>query len=269
MTRTLSNLPNIHPLASVHTRAEIASDVEIGAFCVIDQGVVIGDGTRLESHVVVKQGVRLGRNNHVAEGAVLGGDPQDRKYGGEPTYVEVGDNNVIREYVTIHRATGEGKTTRVGNNCYIMAYCHFGHNVTVGDNVTIANSCGISGHVTVEELVTIGGFVGIHQFARIGRVAMVGGFTKITRDVPPFMLVDGIDERVHDINAVGLRRMGVTPESRLALHKACKLLYKSQLNLSSAMETVRREVIVTPEVEFLLAFEERRFKGRNGRGDQR
>lgn len=269
MIRTVSKLSNIHPLASVHPRAELAEDVVIGPFCVVEEGAVLGEGTRLESHVTVKGNVRLGRNNKVAEGAVLGGDPQDRKYAGEPTYLEIGNDNVIREYVTIHRATGEGKATRVGNDCFIMAYCHLGHNVTLGNQVTIANSCGLSGHVTVEDLVTIGGMVGVHQFARIGKIAMIGGFTKITRDVPPFMLVDGIDERVHDINAVGLRRMGITPESRLALHKACKLLYKSQLNLSTAMETVRREVIVSPEVEFLLEFEERRFRGKNGRGDQR
>lgn len=269
MIRTANQLPNIHPLASVAPGAELADDVLVGPFCVIEDGACLGPGTKLESHVTVRGGVRLGRGNMVGEGAVLGGDPQDRKYAGEPTYLEVGDNNVIREYVTIHRATGEGKSTRVGDNCYIMAYCHLGHNVTVGSDVTIANSCGLSGHVTVEDRVTIGGMVGVHQFARIGKIAMIGGFTKITRDVPPFMLIDGIDERVHDINAVGLRRMGITPESRLALHKACKLLYKSQLNLTTAMETVRREVIITPEVEFLLAFEERRFRGKNGRGDQR
>jgi UDP-N-acetylglucosamine acyltransferase len=262
-------LPRIHPSAYVHPRAEVADDIVVGPFCVIEENVKIKSGCVLDGHVTIRGGVRIGTGNRIGEGAVLGGDPQDRKYGGEPTFLEVGDNNVIREYVTIHRATGEGKYTRVGNDCYIMAYCHLGHNVTLGNTITMANSVGLSGHVTVEDLVTIGGMTGVHQFARIGKIAMVGGFSKITRDVPPFMLVDGTDERVHDINAVGLRRMGITPESRLALHKACKLLYKSQLNLTTAMETVRREVIVTPEVEYLLAFEERRFRGKNGRGDQR
>lgn len=250
-------------------RAELAGDVLVGPFCIVEAGARIGEGTTLEGQVTVRGGVTVGKNNTIAHGAVLGGDPQDRKYSGEPTFLEIGDNNVIREYVTIHRATGEGKTTRVGNDCFIMAYCHLGHNVCLGNHVTMANTVGLSGHVTVEDLVTIGGMTGVHQFVRIGKIAMVGGFSKITRDVPPFMLADGIDERVHDINAVGLRRIGITPESRLALHKACKLLYKSQLNLTTAMETVRREVIVTPEVEYLLAFEERRFRGKNGRGDQR
>jgi UDP-N-acetylglucosamine acyltransferase len=262
-------LPRIHSTASVHPSAEVADDVVVGPFSIIEDRVHIGHSCELEGHVTVKSGTWIGDNNKIGEGAVLGGDPQDRKYAGEPTFLEIGNDNVIREYVTIHRATGEGKYTRVGNDCFIMAYCHLGHNVILGNTITIANSVGLSGHVTVEDLVTIGGMTGVHQFVRIGKIAMVGGFSKITRDVPPFMLVDGTDERVHDINAVGLRRMGITPESRLALHKACKLLYKSQLNLTTAMETVRREVIVTPEVEYLLAYEERRFRGKNGRGDQR
>jgi len=199
---------------------------------------------------------------------VLGGDPQDRRYAGEPTYVIIGDDNQIREYVTIHRATGEGKATRVGNRCFLMAFVHLGHNVTVHDDVTIANLVGVSGHVTIEEKVNIGGMAGIHQFVRIGRYAMVGGMSRIMRDVPPYMLVEGMDQRVHDINAVGLRRMGVSPESRLALHKACKLLFKSQLALANAIATVRREVKMTPEVEEVIAFMERLYRGKSGRGDQ-
>jgi UDP-N-acetylglucosamine acyltransferase len=262
-------LANIHPLAYVSPQAELAEDVEVGPFCYIEAGVVIGAGCKLESHVTIRGNTRLGKRNYIAAGAVLGGDPQDRKFGGEPTYLEIGDDNVFREYVTIHRATGEGQVTRVGNHNYLMAYTHLGHNVVLHDWITVANSTGISGHVTVEDLVTIGGMVGIHQFARIGKVAMVGGFTKVTRDVPPFMLVEGAKEEVHDINAIGLRRLGVTPERRLALHKACKLLFKSQLGLTNAMETARREVTMTEEVEYLLRFEERRFRGKNGRGDQR
>jgi UDP-N-acetylglucosamine acyltransferase len=262
-------LANVHPLAYVSPQAELADDVEVGPFCYVEAGVAIGALTKLESHVTIRSGTTLGERNYVGAGAVLGGDPQDRKYQGEPTFLEIGDDNVLREYVTVHRASGEGQTTRVGNHCYLMAYTHLGHNVTLHDWITIANSTGVSGHVTIEELVTVGGMVGIHQFVRVGKVAMVGGFTKVTRDVPPFILVEGTDEEVHDINAIGLRRMGVTPERRLALHKACKLLFKSQLGLTNAMETVRREVLLTEEVQYLLAFEERRFRGKNGRGDQR
>jgi len=261
-------LPKIHPLAYVDPDAQLADDVEIGPFCNVEAGVILGPGTRLDSNCTIKGGTTLGENNYVGQGAVLGGDPQDRKYKGEPTFLVVGDHNVFREYVTIHRATGEGQATRVGNHNYLMAYSHLGHNVTVHDWVTIANSAGVSGHVTIEELVTLSGMTGVHQWCRLGRASMIGGMTRVTRDVPPYMLVEGANQEVHDINAIGLRRIGVTPESRLALHKACKLLYKSQFGLTNAMEIVRREVPLTKEVEYLLRFEERRFKGKNGRGDQ-
>lgn len=261
-------MAKIHQLAVVSSDAEIADDVVIGPFCNVEAGAVIGSGCRLDSHVTIKSNTTVGKDNFMAQGVILGGDPQDRKYQGEPTYLKIGDRNVFREYVTIHRATGEGKCTVVGNECFIMAYSHLGHNVVMHDQVTVANSAGISGHVTIEELVTIGGMVGIHQWVRVGRVAMVAGFTKLTRDVPPFIMVGGPDEEIHDINAVGLRRIGVDSKSRLALHKAAKLLFKSQLGLRNAIDIVRREVPMTPEVEALLAFEERRFKGKMGRGDQ-
>jgi UDP-N-acetylglucosamine acyltransferase len=259
---------NIHSLASVHPDARIADDVEIGPFCYIESDVQIGAGCRLDSHVTVKSGTKIGERNQIFQGAIIGGDPQDRKFAGEPTFLRIGDDNVIREYVTIHRATGEGETTIVGNHCYLMAFVHLGHNCVVHDYVTITNSVGVSGHCTIEERVTIGGMTAVHQWVRIGKVAMVGGLTRVVKDVPPFMLAEGVDQAVHDINAVGLRRYGVTSQSRLALHKACKLLFKSQLGLTNALETVRREVAMTPEVEYLLAFEERRFRGKNGRGDQ-
>jgi UDP-N-acetylglucosamine acyltransferase len=260
-------LAKIHPLAYVDPRAELADDVEVGPFCFVEANVVIGAGCRLESHISIRGNTTLGENNVIAHGAVLGGDPQDAKYKGEPTYLRIGDRNIIREYVTIHRATGEENATVIGNDNFIMSYCHLAHNVTVENMVTMANSVQAAGHVTIEERAILGGLTGIHQFTRIGKIAMVGGMSRITRDVPPFMLVEGPDQ-VHDINAIGLRRIGITPDARLALHKACKLLFKSMLGLTNAMDTVRRELPMTAEVEYLLAFEERRFKGKHGRGDQ-
>jgi UDP-N-acetylglucosamine acyltransferase len=242
--------------------------VEIGPFCYVEAGVKIGAGTRLDSHVTIKSGTTLGSDNKVFQGAILGGDPQDRKYKGEPTWLTVGDRNVFREYVTISRATGENLATKVGNDCYIMAYCHIGHNVTMEDSITMANNVGISGHVTIEKMVNFGGMVGVHQFARIGKIAMVGGMSRVTRDVPPFSIISGMEQEVLDINAVGLRRIGVSSKARIALHKAVKLLFRSELGLTKAIETVKREVPMTEEVEYLLAFEERRFRGRMGRGDQ-
>ena len=261
-------MAKVHSLALVEPGAQLAEGVVVGPYCYIESGVVIGPDTKLDSHVVIKSGTTIGANNFIAQGAILGGDPQDRKYKGEPSFLQIGDHNVIREYVTMHRGSKEGAVTRIGNHGYFMAFVHLGHDCVVHDNVTITNSVGISGHCTIEEMVTIGGVAALHQWVRVGKVAMIGGMSRISKDVPPFMIVEGHDPVVHDINAIGLRRYGLTSESRLALHKACKLLFKSQLGLTNAIETVRREVVLTPEVEYLLAFEERRFRGKNGRGDQ-
>ncbi len=261
-------MATIHPSAEVHPKAELASDVAVGPFCFVEEGVIIGEGSRLDSHVTIKRNTVIGRRNLFGQGSVIGGDPQDRRYRGEPTYLRIGDDNVFREYVTIHRATGEGKSTVVGNNCYLMAFSHLGHNVVLHDNVTMANNVGVSGHVTIEEFVNVGGMVGIHQWVRVGKVAMIAGMSGVVRDVAPFMVYEGIREGIVDINAVGLRRYGVSQESRIALHKACKLLFKSQLGLSNALEAVRREVAITDEVRYLIQFLERLYRGKNGRGDQ-
>lgn len=263
-------MTQIHPLAAVDPRAELGEGVVVGPFCYVEGGVRIGDGCVLDSHVTIKKGTTIGERNKIGQGTVLGGDPQYRGYDGAPTFLTIGDGNVIREYVTAHRAVKEGNVTTIGNDCYIMAYCHVAHDCHIEDAVTMANQIALAGHVTIERMAVIGGMVGIHQFTRVGKVAMVGAFMKVTRDVPPFMLVHGVEEEeVKDINAVGLRRMGIGADARLALHKACKLLYKSQLGLTNAMRIVREEVPLTPEVMTLLEFEERRFGGRHGRGDQR
>ena len=260
-------MPEVHPAALVDPTAVLGEGTVVGPFAIVEAGVVLGANCRIQGHATVRAGTTMGDRNVVSHGAVMGGDPQDTKYHGEPTFLRVGDDNTFREYVTVHRATGEGESTVVGNRCYVMAYVHLGHNVTLMDDVVIANNTGISGHVTVESRVNIGGMTGVHQWTRIGKVAMIGGMARITRDVPPFMMVDG-EDNARDINAVGLRRIGITPPGRQALHKACKLLFRSQLGLRNAMEIVRREVEITPEVEYLLSFEERRYNGKNGRGDQ-
>ncbi|MBI5707317.1 MAG: acyl-ACP--UDP-N-acetylglucosamine O-acyltransferase [Armatimonadetes bacterium] len=261
-------MSKIHPLSFVDPKAELAADVSVGPFCHVEAGVVVGEECTLDSHVTIKGNTTIGARNWFGQGAVIGGDPQDRKFRGEPTYLRIGNDNVFREYVTIHRATGEGNETVVENDCYLMAYVHLGHNDHVHNHVTMANSVQCSGHVTVEENATVGGMVGIHQFVRVGKVAMVGGFGKITRDVPPYTLLDSEREQVVDINAVGLRRYGVSQEARLALHKSCRLLFKSELGLSNALAAVRSEVPMTPEVEYMIQFLERLYRGKNGRGDQ-
>ncbi len=240
----------------------------MGPFVHIQSGVVIGADCIIESHATLVSGTTLGERNIVGQGSILGGDPQDRKYHGESTFLNVGSDNIFREFVTIHRGSGEGTATTIHNKCFIMGYCHIGHNCTIEDEVTIANYSGVSGHATLEALANIGGMTGIHQYARIGKVAMVGGMSRIVQDAPPFMITEGNNQTVYDINAIGLRRIGVTPERRMALHRACKLLYKSQLGLSNAIDIVKQEVPITEEVDYLLKFAARRFQGKNGRGDQ-
>lgn len=261
-------MTSIHPSAVIESGAKLGENVVVGPFCFIESGAVIGNECALDSHVTIKKGTTLGQRNQVFQGAILGGNPQDRRFKDDETFLTIGDDNVIREYVTIHRATGAGKSTTVGNRCFLMAHVHLGHNCAVHDDVTITNNVGCAGHVTIESLANLGGMTGVHQWVRIGRAAMVGGMSRITRDVPPFCIVEG-DNKVWDINAIGLRRIGVGSEERLALHKAVKLLFKTQLGLSHAIEAVERDVPMTKEVVELLNFVKRWYEGKNGRGDQR
>jgi UDP-N-acetylglucosamine acyltransferase len=262
-------LTEVHPSAVIHPQAHVEDDVTIGPYCVIEEDTSIGGGTWLGPNVYIGRWTTIGRDNQIWNGAVIGGPPQDRKYHGEPSYLIIGHNNILREFVTVHRGSEPGSETVIGDDNYLMAYCHLGHNCRVGNYVTMANGVGVSGHVTIEDLVNIGGLTGVHQFVRIGKVAMVGGMSRLVRDVPPFMLTEGNPATVRDINAVGLRRIGVTREARMALHKACKLLFRSSMGASHAIETVRREVQPCDEVEYLLQFVAGAKEGRYGRQDQR
>lgn len=255
----------VHPTAIVHPSAELAEDVEIGPYCVIGPGVVIDSGTVLGAHVIVEENTFIGKGNHIGHSAVLGAPPQDRKFKHERTYLRIGDGNLIREYVTIHRASGAEEETRVGNHCFLMAYVHIGHNCRAGDGVVMANSVGISGHCVIEDGANIGGMTGVHQFTRIGRLAMVGGMSRIVRDIPPYLLVEGNPAVVHGVNLVGLKRAGIPEANRTALRTACRLLYFADLNLTQAMARIRAEVPLVPEVEHLLRFLEETRLGRNGR----
>ncbi|CUU36757.1 MAG: acyl-ACP--UDP-N-acetylglucosamine O-acyltransferase [Fimbriimonadales bacterium] len=258
-------MAKIHPTAIVHPKAELAEDVEVGPYCIIGPNVVIDSGTVLGAHVVIEENTFIGKMNSIGHGAVLGAPPQDRKFKHERTYLRIGDNNLIREYVTIHRASGEGEETVVGNNCFLMAYSHIGHNTRVGDGVVMANSVGISGHCIIEDGANLGGMTGVHQYTRIGRLAMVGGMSRITRDVPPYLMVEGNPAEVHGVNLVGLKRAGIPEANRTALRVACRLLYFANLNTSQAIERIRAEVPLVPEVEHLLRFVEEIRQGRNGR----
>ncbi|MHB0912503.1 MAG: acyl-ACP--UDP-N-acetylglucosamine O-acyltransferase [Armatimonadota bacterium] len=244
----------IHETAIIDPSAEIGEGVEVGAYSIIGRDVVIGSGTVVAHHVVIDPYTTIGRDCQISSGAILGGNPQDQKFKGEKSFLIIGDRNILREHVTMHRATGEGNVTRIGDDNMLMAYCHVGHNCTLGSNITMANTVGISGHVEVESRVVIGGMVGVHQFVRIGKLAMVGGYSKVTQDVPPFMMVDGRPMKVYDLNVIGLRRSGVTANVRSGLRQAYKLLYRSNLNHSQAIETIENEVEPSPERDYLLEF---------------
>jgi len=258
---------NIHPTAIVDPTAELAADVRVGPYSVIGRHVKISAGTVLESHVVVDEWTAIGEKCHIGPGASLGGPPQDHKYQGERSFLIIGNRNEIREFVTIHRATGEENATRIGDDNMIMAYVHIGHNCEIGNSVSMANQVGISGHVVVEDRVVFGGMVGIHQYVRVGKLAMVGGMSKIVQDVPPFMMVDGRPTDVVGLNVLGLRRAGVGASARAGLKQAYRLLYRSDMNLSQAIEAVENEVEPTEERDYLLAFVNSIRAGYGGRGN--
>ncbi len=258
-------MATIHPTAVVHPKAELAEDVEVGPYSIIGPNVVIDSGTVLGAHVIVEGHTFIGKNNLIYHGAVLGAPPQDRKFKDETTYLRIGDGNLIREYVTIHRASGEHEETRVGDDCFLMAYVHIGHNCQLGKGVVIANSVGISGHCVIGDGANIGGMSGIHQFTRIGRLAMVAGMARVVRDVPPFMIVEGHPAEVRGVNVVGLRRAGIPEAHRNVLRTACRLMFMADLNLTQAIERIRAELPTIPELEHLIEFMEQTRQGRNGR----
>ena len=244
----------IHETAIVHPTAELGSGVEIGAFSIVGENVKIGDGTILEPRVIIEPWTTVGRDCRICSGAILGGRPQDQKFGGERSFLTLGDRNIVREYVTIHRATGEEKMTVIGNENMLMAYCHIGHNCSLGNGIMMANMVGISGHVIIEDKVVFGGMVGVHQFVRIGKLAMIGGYSKVVQDIPPFMMADGRPTKVYDLNVIGLRRSGIPSKVRSGLRQAYKLLYRSNLNFSQAVEDIEAEIEPSAERDYLLEF---------------
>ena len=242
---------NISSFSYVDPKAELGSNVEIGPFCYVEAGAVIGSGCKLDSHVTIKHHTTIGKNNFFGQGSVIGGDPQDRKYKGEPTYLVIGDDNVFREYVTIHRATGEGKSTTVGNHCFLMAYSHVAHDCTVGNHVIMANTAGIAGEVVVHDKAFISAAVTVHQFCRIGRNAMVGLSSKVVQDALPFCITDGNPGRARGLNLVGLKRNGFSREDISALKEAYRMLY-SRVPLEEAL--ARMAAMDSPPVSELSAF---------------
>lgn len=256
---------SIHPTAVVDPRAELGADVVVHPYAVIEAGARIGDRCQIGPHVQIHGCTRMGCDNYVAAGTVLGDRPQDLKYKGEASYVQIGDGNHIREYVTIHRATGEGNSTVVGDNCMLMAYSHLGHNAQIGSNIMIANMVQCGGHAMIDDYAVIGAMAGLHQFVRVGTMCMVGGFSVVRIDVPPYTLADGNPARPRKLNLVGLRRRGLTSEAIKALHHAFRTLYHSELNMTDALAALRAEADPAPEVVRMLDFVQRIHEGERGR----
>ncbi len=255
----------IHDTAIVAPQAELGADVEVGPFSIIEDGATIGDGTRLGPHCMIKRGVTLGSMCVLDVGVVLGSEPQDAKFQGEESFVRIGDNNTLREYVTIHRATGEGEATEVGDDNFLMAYTHLGHNTRMGSGVQMASFTGVSGHCVIEDRANIGGFVGVHQYVTIGRMCMIGGCSRITRDIPPFTTAVGNPGELRGINVIGLARRGISEDDQRALRRAFRAVYRSDQNTSEAIAALRANGPLSELVEEFVEFIERIDEGSRGR----
>jgi UDP-N-acetylglucosamine acyltransferase len=252
---------SVHPAAFVDPAARLGAGVEVGPGAVIGPDVEIGDRTRIDSHALVTGWTRLGSDCRVHHGAVLGSPPQDLKYRGEPSFLEVGDHTEVREFVTANLATDPGATTRIGSHCLLMACSHVAHNCVIGDHVIIANAVLPAGYVTIEDWAIVGGGTVIHQFTRIGRHAMVGGGSRISQDVAPFIRAAGSPPRLAGLNRVGLERRGFARETCDALERAYQALFRRGLTVVQAAAAMRAEFPDLAEVEYLARFAETSVRG--------
>jgi len=245
---------HIHSTAIVGKNIELGNDVTIGPYVVIDDHVFIGDKTRVESHATIHKYVKMGENNHIYAHADIGGDPQDIKYEGGETWLDVGDNNIIREYATIHRSSIPGEKTIVGNQNFIMAYAHIGHNCLIGNQTFIVNSTDISGHVEVEDKAFVSGGTVVHQFVKIGSMCMIGGGSRIIQDVLPYTMVVGNPATLYGLNIVGLRRNNVSAPVRQAMKQALNIIKKGG-NKEKLVETLSvLDIAQIPEILHMIEF---------------
>jgi UDP-N-acetylglucosamine acyltransferase len=244
----------IHPTALVSQSAQLGEGVEIGPYAFVGDDCVVGDGCVLATRSVLERNVHLGREVKVGIGSVLGGDPQDLKFQGELTLVEIGDRTVIREYATINRGTAESMSTTVGTDCFIMTYVHLAHDCHLGNSVIISNGTQLAGHVTVEDHAIISGLVAVHQFVNIGAYSFIGGCSRVPQDVPPFLKAVGNPIKLYGLNSIGLQRNNVSPEVIRELKRAYRLFFRSDLSVSQAMERAHQELEMCTEVRHFLAF---------------
>jgi UDP-N-acetylglucosamine acyltransferase len=251
----------IHPSTLVDRSAEIGAGTIIGPYCVIAPEVMLGENCWLQHHVTLCGPMRAGARNKFYAYCSIGQQTQDLKYAGEPTYLEIGDDNTFREFVTINRSTTSEGKTRVGSRGHFLAYTHIGHDCTVGDEVVFSNNGTLAGHVQVGNNAVMGGLAAVHQFCRIGRFAITGGCSKIVQDIPPFMIADGNPAEIRGVNLVGLERKGFTPESMKWIKEAFRLIYRSKHNTRQAVEAVRKELPQNEEIMQIIEFIEQSERG--------
>ena len=251
----------IHPTAVVDAKAKVASGVEIGPYCIIVSNVKLGKNTKLLAHVYIEES-EIGTDCTIYPYTSIGLPPQDIKYKGEKTRVVIGNNNIIREYISIHRASvgGDG-VTRIGNNNFLMGYVHIAHDCTIADNIVMANATTLAGHVTVQDYVFIGGHVAVHQFTSIGAYAMIGGFSAIPQDIPPYTTAAGDRAKLYGLNSVGLKRQNFTDEQIKELKHAYKILFRSKLTLKEALALLKSEGKLSREITNLIEFIEKNKRG--------
>jgi UDP-N-acetylglucosamine acyltransferase len=252
----------IHPAAIIETNVEIDEETFIGPFCIIRGGVYIKKGTKLISNIIIEGNTEIGENCTVYPFTSIGLPPQDLKYKGEKTGVKIGDNNIIREYTTIHRASvgGDG-TTIIGDNNFLMAYVHVAHDCKIGNSVTMANVATLAGHVLIEDYAIIGGLVAIHQFTRIGAYAMVGGFSGVNQDIPPYMISSGTPAKLFGLNTIGLKRQGFPDQTINELKKAYKILFREKRTLKDAIKKIQEDLPYTDEIKYLIEFIQKNKRG--------
>jgi UDP-N-acetylglucosamine acyltransferase len=243
----------IHPTAIIDPKAKLGSGVHVGPYCIIGAEVELGDGCWLQHHVTIMGPSRFGKNNRFWAYGSIGQQSQDLKYQGEPTWLEVGDDNNFREFCTVHRATAPHEKTTIGSHNHFLSYCHIAHDCIVGSHVIFSNNGTLAGHVVVEDHVILGGLSAVHQFCRIGRHAFIGGCAKITQDVLPFTIADGNPGRARGLNLVGMRRSGCSEAQIKSVHSAYRTLYRKGLNTTQALEVIRSKTM-TPEVELIATF---------------
>jgi UDP-N-acetylglucosamine acyltransferase len=251
----------IHPTAIVSKDAEIGSDVEIGAFAIVGEGCSIGDGCVISPRATLERNVALAPLVRVGIGTILGGPPQDLKFAGEETTVEIGEGTVIREYATINRGTAHSFKTTVGRHCLLMSYVHIAHDCQIGNNVILSNVVQLAGHVTIEDKAIISGLCAVHQFARIGRHSFIGGCSRVSKDIPPFLKAVGNPVKLYGLNTIGLQRSGMEEGTIRELKRAYRLFFRSDLNVTQAIERAQTELEQLPEVKELVRFVEASERG--------